>query len=41
MAPSIASYREARTNFLAYVLVEVGVVVLIYLLPKGSAGATV
>ena len=41
MAPSIASYREARTNFLAYVLVGMGAVVLIYLLPKGSAGPTV
>lgn len=41
MAPPIASYREARTDFLAHILVGVGVVVLIYLLPKGSAGQTV
>ena len=44
MAPSIASYREARTNFIAYLLVGVGGAAIVYCLPEsirrpdGSAG---
>jgi hypothetical protein len=41
MAPSLASYREARTNFLAYLLVGLGSAVIVYCLPKAAAGPTV